>query len=437
MDNAAMKHTEAYLGYLMDAAKELAQPVIVAELEALRLKISGNRIYVVITGIFKRGKSSLINALLQEQIIPVGAVPVTAIITLIQYDRHPGIRVFYHDHTSQYDDINNLGQYVSEEENQENQKAVSHVIVSHPAVLLQQMTIVDTPGVGSALEHNTQTTLQFIPKIDAALFVLSADMPVSKADIEFLEQLQSSVQEILFVENKSDLLDEQDLEKQINYNKKMISAVFQQPKEGIDILPVSVKKYFSGDLANSGITELVNRLTEKIFSKKKNLLNSASMRRLDLYRKQLTATLDFRIANLLLPQQQLEEQILHLGETKNLIIDKQDTFHVLMQHHVKQLSNHATECIKYTFAAIEAEVKEIIETPRRPFYSLLKKHRQSELQKKLNTLIITKAEKLKNELESKTIESFKGLLHQYMQQSNSFLHDISENFAHFSAWGYK
>ncbi|MCZ0211585.1 dynamin family protein, partial [Streptomyces sp. UMAF16] len=106
-----------------------------------------------------------------QNIMPIGVVPVTAIITLLKYAAFPGIEIVYKNNQTEKNDLHCLQQYVSEEENPENIKNVSHVIVYHPASILQQITIVDTPGVGSSLEHNTDTTLQFLTKIDVAIFV--------------------------------------------------------------------------------------------------------------------------------------------------------------------------------------------------------------------------------------------------------------------------
>ena len=74
--------------------------------------------------------------------------------------------------------INAIDDYVSEEKNPENEKGVDFVKIFHPAYILENMLIVDTPGMGSVLPHNSETTKSFIPKIDAAIYVLSADIPI-------------------------------------------------------------------------------------------------------------------------------------------------------------------------------------------------------------------------------------------------------------------
>ena len=65
---------------------------------------------------------------------------------------------------------------MAEEANPENQLGVERVDLLYPADILANGTvIIDTPGVGSTLQHNTEAAVQVLPKSDAALFVISAD----------------------------------------------------------------------------------------------------------------------------------------------------------------------------------------------------------------------------------------------------------------------
>jgi predicted GTPase len=76
-------------------------------------------------------------------------------------------------------------QYVSEEFNPKNAKQVKYIRVFSNSAILENLILVDTPGVGSVFTHNSDTTFDFLPKIDAALFVLSADLPISKTTRSF------------------------------------------------------------------------------------------------------------------------------------------------------------------------------------------------------------------------------------------------------------
>ena len=89
-------------------------------------------------------------------------------------------------------EINLIDEYVTEDKNPGNKKEVHYMRIFDNAEILKHVSLVDSPGLGSAYEHNTRATLAFIPRIDAALFLLSADIPVSTIDLKLLEELQST-----------------------------------------------------------------------------------------------------------------------------------------------------------------------------------------------------------------------------------------------------
>jgi ribosome biogenesis GTPase A len=62
------------------AAEELSD-----EIRTLRERTAGGRFYVACLGQFKRGKSTLINALIAEPVLPTGVAPITSIPTIVRY----------------------------------------------------------------------------------------------------------------------------------------------------------------------------------------------------------------------------------------------------------------------------------------------------------------------------------------------------------------
>ena len=72
------------------------------KLSDLSLRLSEGRFHLAVLGQFKRGKSTLLNALMGEAILPVGIVPLAAAPTFIQFGDPPGVRVLYPDNPSRY-----------------------------------------------------------------------------------------------------------------------------------------------------------------------------------------------------------------------------------------------------------------------------------------------------------------------------------------------
>jgi len=166
------------------AATLAGASAIAREAKALAERVRDGLFYVACIGQFKRGKSTLLNALLGEEVVPVGVVPVTAVVTVVRYGERRRARVRLADETQLEISLAELPEYVTEEKNHENAKGVTAVEVFVPSRLLMGgMCFVDTPGIGSVFSGNTEATKAFVPHIDAALVVLGADPPISADEL--------------------------------------------------------------------------------------------------------------------------------------------------------------------------------------------------------------------------------------------------------------
>lgn len=146
-------------------------------------RIEQNRLFLVVLGQFKRGKSSLINALIGDDLLPTAAVPLTSVVTKIVHGPQKQAVISFRDGSRQEVPAASLSHYITEEGNPQNEKQVEAAEVSHPSPYLAKgLVIVDTPGVGSLYRHNTEVTYSFLPNADAVIFVLSADQPLSEGE---------------------------------------------------------------------------------------------------------------------------------------------------------------------------------------------------------------------------------------------------------------
>ena len=188
-------------GQVSEAVKKQRQ----ARAMELAARVSEGRFYVACVGQFKRGKSTLINALIGEPVLPVGFIPVTAVPTVVRYGEQFKARLKDRDFAWREIPVSDLKQYVSEENNPENAKGITGVEVFIPSPLLSTgMCLVDTPGLGSVFTGNTAATQDFIPHIDAALIVLGADPPLAGDELTTVEAVAHEVQDMIVVVNKAD-----------------------------------------------------------------------------------------------------------------------------------------------------------------------------------------------------------------------------------------
>ena len=141
---------------------------------------------LVVAGEFNSGKSAFINALLGESVLDTGVTPTTADITILRFNEQRAIR----------------------------RDGKGNLLVELPNPVLEEISIVDTPGTNAILREHEQLTSDFIPRSDLVLFVTSVDRPFTESERLFLESIRDWGKKIVIIINKSDIVENsQDLEK--------------------------------------------------------------------------------------------------------------------------------------------------------------------------------------------------------------------------------
>jgi GTPase SAR1 family protein len=174
---------------------------------ALDKKLVENRFNVVVFGEFKRGKTTFVNALLGADMLPAAVVPLTSIVTAVTWGEEIRARIGYLDGRAEDIDVQELARYVTERGNPENRLGVARAVLSYPSDDLRDgVFLVDTPGVGSVYRRNTEAARALLSESDVAIFLTSADPPISDAERAFLEEVRGEATRLFFVLNKIDYL---------------------------------------------------------------------------------------------------------------------------------------------------------------------------------------------------------------------------------------
>jgi len=220
--------TEA-LDALARIAREAGAPTLTEEVRALSERIAAGRFYVACVGQFKRGKSTLINALVGRSVLPMGVVPVTAVPTVLR-DGDAGARVWLHDGEWHAIPLDKLADYVTEERNPNNTKGVAAAEVTVRAPLLRAgCCLVDTPGLGSVFEANSAAARGFVPQIDAAIVVVGADPPISGEELTLVREVGESVEGLVFVLNKMDRIPEAERREALVFTERVVRERLGRP----------------------------------------------------------------------------------------------------------------------------------------------------------------------------------------------------------------
>ncbi|MGE5484937.1 MAG: dynamin family protein [Ignavibacteriales bacterium] len=224
-----------------DDARQAAQEI--------STQLNQGQFNLVVLGEFKRGKSTLINAMLGKQVVPSAVTPLTSVATEIRYSTRDHAIVHFLNGDKRCISLEEIEEYATEKRNPRNEKHVSKVeaFVESP-FLSGGLVLVDTPGVGSTYMHNTKSAYEYIPKADAAILVVSADPPISRAECDFLRDVRRFVNRIFFVQNKVDHLSEDDMVESVEFTHDVIAS--EVGSSGIKIYPISAKMALSARLSS-------------------------------------------------------------------------------------------------------------------------------------------------------------------------------------------
>ena len=205
-------------------------PAIARDAYALATRIEEGRFFLACVGQHKRGKSSLLNALLGAPLLPVGVVPLTSVVTVVRYGTVSRARVKLQGVSWRAVEPSELRAYVTEDGNPDNTKGVlgAEVYVPNP-MLVSGLCLVDTPGIGSVFEQNTAVTRELVPHIDAAVAVLGVDPPISGDELALVVEIAQHVRHLFFVINKSDRIPMDQLDEARRFTERIVSEKLGRP----------------------------------------------------------------------------------------------------------------------------------------------------------------------------------------------------------------
>ncbi len=341
-------------------------------------RVAEGRFYVACVGQFKRGKSTVINALIGTSLLPTGVIPVTMVPTVIRYGDRPSARIRFQMKAWSAVPVENLDEYVTEEKNPENAKAVTAVEIFFPSPLLASgMCLVDTPGLGSVFEANAATTRAFVPHIDAAIVVIGADPPIAGDELELVEAVGKHVHELLFVLNKADRVNSRELATAKAFARGVLERRLNR------LAPVIYETSAIEQIENRGSGrdwgELVGALRELVEKSGSDLVRQSAERAASRIAEQLLRIISEERQALRRPVEESRRRIEQLRQTR-----------VQAEMSMRELS--------YLFTAEQHHMSDMFGDRRREFLAKVRPEAQQELDRTFHQLSRSNGPRFRREL---------------------------------------
>jgi GTP-binding protein EngB required for normal cell division len=254
-------------------------------IDAITARLEEDSFEVALFGRVSSGKSSLLNALLGTNVLPVGITPITAVPTKIRYGATLRAAVSYGDGRSGLVSLEEFRRLVTEQGNPGNMQNIVRALLEVPSPRLKEgILLVDTPGLGSLAKRGAAETLAYLPSCDLALLLVDAGATLNEEDIDTLRLLYEAGVPALVLLSKSDVLAPGDLHRTVTYIEQQVKRELSLK---VVVYTVSALPNYSVMLEHFYERELVPR-----FQEAQTLREASVARKIGVLREAVTSVLE-------------------------------------------------------------------------------------------------------------------------------------------------
>ena len=189
---------------------------------------------VAITGQFSAGKSTFLNALLSRNILPTGITPVTSKVNFINYGEEYKLKITYYSGAQEFAPIESIADFT--DQRQHEMKDIKYLTLYAPMDILKDISVVDTPGLNSQSQSDTETTRKVLRDVGGIIWLTLIDNAGKLSEAEVLEEyMQHFKNKSLCVLNQKDKLTPEQVETTTKYVSEKFSKYFAK------VVPISAR----------------------------------------------------------------------------------------------------------------------------------------------------------------------------------------------------
>lgn len=187
-------------------------------LDGILRRLEAPQFEIAVFGRVSAGKSSLLNHIAGMDVLPVGITPITAVPTRLVRGEPAGVTVSFADLPEERVAVAQLREYASEEENPNNRKHVTRLVVQLPSTRLRDgVVLVDTPGIGSLALAGSAETFAYLPHCDLGIVLIDAGATLNPDDLTILRALYEAGTPAQVLLSKADLLNAANRQRMAEY----------------------------------------------------------------------------------------------------------------------------------------------------------------------------------------------------------------------------
>ena len=337
--------------------------------------LSKKEIFVPVLGIQGAGKSSFLNSILMnDNVLPTDVDETTCVPVEVHYgDNTEEAEVHFIGKPKECINAYDLEKYVHNDYNPANELGVSKIVLyNNSEILKDNIVLVDLPGVGSLTPENQKTTLDYVNKLVAGIFMIRTNPPITRTEKNFINALWPKLSNTIFVQNKWNDESNEDAEDAKEHNEGVLNGISHSYNEdkyvNVNIVNVyeAVKGKFTNDAElykSSGIEDVIKEIKNISIRYNSSLMDTLEMKIDEVLNNMQNQIENYISASINKASENKIEKTKKISEIKEILSQNKEYFKNIRNYAYDSMDNiieEASYIIRYNMDDLRSNLKRII-----------------------------------------------------------------------------
>ncbi|HCW52988.1 MAG TPA: dynamin family protein [Clostridium sp.] len=334
-----------------------------------------SEIIILVLVIQGAGKSSFLNSILMdENILPTDVDETTCVPVEVRFGSDTTrAEVYFKSRNMEEIHINDLEKYVHNDYNPANEIGVSKIVIyNNSEILKDNIVLVDLPGVGSLTPENQKTTLDYVNKLVAGIFMIRTNPPITRTEKNFINALWPKLSNTIFVQNKWNDETDEDAEDAKEHNEGVLNGISTSHNDSreVHVNVVNVYEAIKGKFTNdsmlyneSGINKVISEIKDVSKKYNYNLNETLKMKIEETFKNLEDRIQNFINASMNEAKVNKAEKQKQIGEIKEILSYNKNYFREIRNYandEMDKIIEEASYIIKENIENLRYNIKNVI-----------------------------------------------------------------------------